>query len=108
MVQIQTRYLVGADGSATPVLVMFCQAGCGTHVQETMAARFTQNFVETIICPGCGADNSTRPPLGFRMKYGLRLANKRIKAYGWRHFLLNRAWDCWQMPYEKHSKATHD
>ena len=85
-------------------LVQFCRAGCGTPVRETLGSRFYDSYLETIICQGCEADNSTRPPLGFRLKYGLRLAKRRIKAYGWRHFLLNinKAWNCWQMPYEKH------
>lgn len=73
-------------------------------MRETLADRFNVNYLAYVVCPRCGADNSQRPPLGWRLKYGLKLARKRVKAYGWRWFLfsrINHPWECWQMPYER-------
>ena len=92
-------YIQRLDG----VLYQVCRGfGCHAHVRETLKQRFDPSYLETVLCPECGADNSTRPPLSWRLRYGLKLAAKRRKVYGgWMAWLAKRPWECWQMPYER-------
>ena len=81
------------------VLAALCW-GCAAHVQETVGPRLTARYTESIYCWRCGADNSVRPPLWWRWKYGLAMARKRRRAYGWRWWTRYAPWKCWMMPYE--------
>ena len=43
------------------------------------------SYHSAIICMGCGRDWSRKPPLWFRLRYGLYLNQKRARLYGlWR------------------------
>lgn len=80
------------------VLVVRCRR-CPAHVQESLGSSLSATHTETILCHQCGADNSVRPPLGWRLAYGLKRARKRRRVFGplwW----AKTPWECWMMPYE--------
>lgn len=81
------------------VWIAYCW-GCLAHVQESLGKGLSVRYTETIICWQCGADNSVRPPLGWRLAYGLRNARKRRRIFGWLWFASYAPWKCWMMPYE--------
>ena len=81
------------------VLIAYCQK-CSAHVQESLGATFNTAYTETIECRHCGADNSVRPPLGWRLAYGWRMARKRRRVFGWLWWTKRPPWECWLMPYE--------
>ena len=81
------------------VLIAYCWL-CGAHVQEALGPSFGTHYTETIICSGCGTDNSVRPPLGWRLAYGLKNAKKRRRVQGWLWWTKYSPWKCWMMPYE--------
>ena len=81
------------------VLIAHCRQ-CYAHVQESLGERLSAGYTETIICPDCGRDNSVRPPLGWRLGYGLKLARKRLRVFGPLWWVRYPPWRCWMMPYE--------
>mgnify|MGYP001610290005 CR=1 FL=1 len=81
------------------VLIAYCRR-CGAHVQESLGATLRTGYTETILCWNCGADNSVRPPLGWRLAYGLKNARKRRSVLGLLWWTRYAPWKCWMMPYE--------
>lgn len=81
------------------VLIAYCWR-CQAHVQESLGNNLSASYTETILCSQCGADNSVRPPLLWRLRYGARNAWKRYRVSGWLWWVGYAPWKCWQMPYE--------
>ena len=80
------------------VLVAYCWR-CAAHVQEALGATLSAIPTETVLCHRCGADNSVRPSLLYRLAYGCKRARKRRRVFGplwW----VRSPWTCWMMPYE--------
>ena len=73
---------------------------CGESVQSSLEPVFRTKYTETILCWCCGADNSVRPPLAWRLAYGLKNARKRRRIVGWLWWTKYPPWKCWMMPYE--------
>ena len=81
------------------VLIAYCWR-CSAHVQESLGAALSARYTETIVCWKCDADNSVRPPLTWRLSYGIKNARKRRGIFGWLWWTRYAPWRCWMMPYE--------
>lgn len=74
---------------------------CGAVVASSLEGRpLNIAYTETVVCSQCGADNSQRPPLLWRLAYGRRMARKQRRVYGFWWWATRRFWRCWRMPYE--------
>lgn len=73
---------------------------CGTVVESTLGLALSTRFTETVVCPGCGVDNSVRPSFIQRLRYGRRMAAKKRLVLGFWWWLRYAPWRCWLMDYE--------
>ena len=73
---------------------------CDAVVESTLRAAFGTKITETILCPACGADNSVRPSMIQRWRYGHARAQRRRRVGGFFWWARYAPWKCWLMPYE--------
>ena len=55
---------------------------CYATVESTLRPAFNTRYVETILCPVCGADNSLKPSFLYRWRQARRLMKKNRKIFG--------------------------
>ena len=57
---------------------------CGDMVWDVEGPHRLPTYQEEIICPGCGRDHSRPPGLTWRLRFGLRRLQRRIRLNGYR------------------------
>ncbi len=80
-------------------LVKACTA-CGVTVWTALNEATLPNYTETITCHQCGTDNSRRPPLRWRLRYGRRMLRRYREVYGLRAAIAKGLLSFFRMPYE--------
>ncbi len=80
-------------------LVKAC-TGCGVTVWTAPNEASLPKYTETVTCHQCGTDNSRRPPLLWRWRYGKRMLRRYKEVYGIRATIAKGPWNFFRMPYE--------
>lgn len=87
------------------MIVQYCV--CGSEVWSVVLASEVPHYQEQIICVSCGIDNSRRPPLLWRLRFGRYRLRRRIRAYGFRKAFKMGIRDAFVLDRERPSNATN-